>query len=358
MKTRRSIKTRRRAASGTKHTDAGTAKPVRVLRPVSPKRGTSLHRERAMRVLENEGNAVLALRDRLDEAFDRAVELMAACRGKVVVTGMGKSGIMCRKIAATLASTGTPALFLHAGEGSHGDSGMLMKGDVVLVVSYSGETDEVVRMLPLVKRLGVPLIALVGRPASTVGRAADAVLNIGVSEEACPLGLAPTTSTTATVALGDALALALLDHKGFRAEDFAVLHPAGSLGRKLLRVADLMHRSPDIPLVRRDDRLQETLVVMTSKRLGMTGVVDQREELVGIITDGDLRRGLERAGDLRTVTAATLMTHHPKTIDGGALAAEAVAVMERCSITSLFILEERKPVGVIHLHDLLRAGVV
>ena len=347
------IKARRANTKG-----SSAKKKIRLLRPVSPRRQRRAHQDHGRRVLENEGKAVLALCERLDESFDRAVNLMAACRGKVVVTGMGKSGIMCRKIAATLASTGTPALFLHAGEGSHGDSGMLMKDDVVMVVSYSGETDEVIRMLPLVKRLGLPLIALVGRPASTVARAADAVLNIGVSEEACPLGLAPTTSTTATVALGDALAVALLEHKGFQAEDFAVLHPAGSLGRKLLRVSDLMHRGSDVPLTKTGDALEVLLVEMTSKRLGLTGVVNPRGDLVGIITDGDLRRGLERAGDLRRVTAATLMTKNPKTIKGDALAAEAVALMERRSITSLFILDGRRPVGVLHLHDLLRAGVV
>jgi arabinose-5-phosphate isomerase len=309
-------------------------------------------------VLDNEGHAILTLRDRVDESFDRAVEIMATCRGKVVVTGMGKSGIMCRKIAATLASTGTPALFLHAAEGSHGDSGILMKGDVVVIVSYSGETDEVVRMLPLVKRLALPIIAIVGRVSSTVARAADAVLDIGVSEEACPLGLAPTTSTTATVALGDALALALLEHKGFRVDDFALLHPAGSLGRKLLRVADLMHRAEAVPLVRTDSSLKDTLVEMTAKRLGATGVCDARGELVGVITDGDLRRGLERVDDVRGVTAGTLMTANPKTITEGSLAAEAVATMERHAITSLFILAGRRPVGIIHLHDLLRAGVV
>jgi arabinose-5-phosphate isomerase len=318
----------------------------------------SPHQECARRVLDNEGKAILALRDRIDESFDRAVALMAACRGKIVVTGMGKSGIMCRKIAATLASTGTPALFLHAGEGSHGDSGILTKGDVVVVVSYSGETDEVVRMLPLVKRLGLPVIAIVGSADSSVAQAADAVLDIGVSEEACPLGLAPTTSTTATVALGDALALALLEHKGFRVEDFALLHPAGALGRKLLRVVDLMHRGDEMPLVGVDTSFKDTLVEMTSKHLGVTGVCDAQGNLVGVITDGDVRRGLERADDVRRLTAQAMMSKGPKTIAADALAAEAVATMERHAITSLFILGERRPVGIIHLHDLLRAGVV
>jgi len=318
----------------------------------------SPHQQCARRVLDNEGKAILALRDRVDESFDRAVELMAACRGKIVVTGMGKSGIMCRKIAATLASTGTPALFLHAGEGTHGDSGILTKGDVVVVVSYSGETDEVVRMLPLVKRLELPLIAIVGHATSSVARAADAILDIGVSEEACPLGLAPTTSTTATVALGDALALALLEHKGFRVEDFALLHPAGSLGRKLLRVVDLMHRGDEMPLVDVETSFKDALVEMTSKHLGITGVCDAHGNLVGVITDGDVRRGLERVDDVRRLTAHVMMSRDPKTIAADALAAEAVATMERHAITSLFILGGHRPVGIIHLHDLLRAGVV
>lgn len=358
MKSRKqSAKTRHRVRSPA----SGRVSPetLGVVRPLHARSARAPHQERARRVLEVEGKALLALRDRVDETFDRAVELLAGCSGKVVVTGIGKSGIICRKIAATLASTGTPAIFLHSGEGSHGDAGMLMKGDVVVMVSYSGETPEVIGMLPLIKRLGLPLIAMVGRAVSTLARAADAVLDVGVSEEACPLGLAPTTSTTVTVALGDALALALLEYKGFRAEDFAVLHPAGSLGRRLLlRVVDLMHRGADLPLVAVDTSLKDTLVEMTSKRLGVTGVCSGQGELAGVITDGDLRRGLERVDDVRTVMASALMTKNPKTIAAGALAAEAVAIMERHAITSLFILDDRRPVGIIHLHDLLRAGVV
>lgn len=351
------VKARSRSGPAARVAEAG--RTAGALKPVSKRDLCDSHQECARRVLDIEGKALLALRDRIDASFDRAVELLAGCRGKVVVTGIGKSGIMCRKMAATLASTGTPALFLHAAEGSHGDSGMLMRGDVVVMVSYSGETEEVVRMLPVVKRIDLPLIAVVGRPDSTIARVADAVLDIGVSEEACPLGLAPTTSTTATVALGDALALALLEHKGFREEDFAVLHPAGTLGRRLLlRVVDLMHRGADMPLVRVDNSLKDTLVEMTSKRLGVTGVCDSRGELVGVVTDGDLRRGLERVQDIRGVTAEMFMTRSPKTIAETALAAEAVAVMERHAITSLFILQHRRPIGVIHLHDLLRAGVV
>jgi arabinose-5-phosphate isomerase len=319
----------------------------------------SPHQDCARRVLDIESAALRALRDRIDGSFDRAVELMAQCRGKIVVAGMGKSGVMCRKIAATLASTGSPALFLHAAEGVHGDSGMLMKGDVVLLVSYSGETEEIVRMLPLIKRLGLPLVGMTGRTRSTLASAADVVLDISVAEEACPLGLAPTASTTATVALGDSLALALLEHKGFEATDFAILHPGGILGRRLLlRVCDLMHRDADVPLVDGNTSLKDTLIEMTSKRLGVTAVCNDLGELIGVVTDGDLRRGLERVENLEGLTARALMTSNPKTIAAEALAAEALAVMERHAITSLFVAERRRPIGVVHLHDLLRAGVV
>ena len=314
----------------------------------------------AERVLDVELAALRALRTRLDAGFVRAIELLLACTGKVVVSGVGKSGIVCRKIAATLASTGTPAFFLHAGEGSHGDVGTLVRGDVLIAVSNSGETEEVLRVLPVARRLGIPLIAVTGNPASTLARSADVALDVSVPEEACPLGLAPTASTTVTMALGDALAIAVLEERGFSAEDFALLHPAGALGRRLLRVEDIMHRDAALPLVPATAALRETLLEITQKRLGVAGVLDARGDLVGIITDGDLRRGLEREGDLRALTARDLMTTAPKTIRGGALAAEAVALMERHAITSLFILADgaRRPVGVIHLHDLLRAGIV
>ena len=316
--------------------------------------------ERARRVLDIERRALAALGDRLDWRFVRALEILLACHGRVIVTGVGKSGIVCRKIAATLASTGTPAFFLHAGEGSHGDLGTLVRGDVLLAVSNSGESAEVLSVLPLARRLGLPLVAICGHPESTLARAADVVLDVSVPEEACPLGLAPTASTTAQMALGDALAIALLEERGFSAEDFALLHPGGALGRRLLRVAEVMHRGDEVPLVPERAALKDTLLAITSKRLGVTGVVNAAGELVGVITDGDLRRGLERAADLRALTARDLMTTAPKTIAGGALAAEAVAVMERHAITSLFILGDgsRRPEGVIHLHDLLRAGVV
>ena len=315
---------------------------------------------RARRVLEIEGAALSALRDRLDRDFARAIDILLACRGKVIVTGVGKSGIVCRKIAATFSSTGTPAFFLHAVEGGHGDLGTLVRGDVLLAVSNSGET-EVVNLLPVARRFAIPVIAMCGSRDSTLARRADVVLDVSVPEEACPLGLAPTASTTAQMALGDALAIALLEERGFSADDFALLHPAGALGRRLLRVEDLMHHGPELPVVAETAPLKDTVVEMSSKRLGITGVVNATGELVGVVTDGDLRRGLERTGDVRQLTARDLMTRAPKTIAPGALAGEAVALMERSGpITSLFVLADgsRAPLGVIHLHDLLRAGVV
>jgi len=315
---------------------------------------------RARRVLDVELAALQELRNRLGEEFGRAVGLLLACRGKVVVSGVGKSGIVCRKMAATFASTGTPAFFLHAGEASHGDLGMLVRGDLLIAVSNSGETDEVLHLLPGVRRFGIPLIAMTGRNDSTLARAADVALDVSVPEEACPLGMAPTASTTVTMALGDALAVALLEERGFSIDDFALLHPAGALGRRMLRVEDLMHQGEQLPLVSDTASLQDTLLEITGKRLGVTGVVDAAGDLVGIVTDGDLRRGLERAGDIRTLRATDLMTRSPKTIAPDALAAQAVAFMERHLITSLFVLAPAttRPLGVIHLHDLLRAGIV
>jgi arabinose-5-phosphate isomerase len=317
--------------------------------------------KRARAVLGIEAQGIQALIERLDESFVRAVDLLYGCEGKVVVTGMGKSGLICRKIAATLSSTGTPSLFLHAGEASHGDLGMIMKGDVVLAVSNSGETDEILKLLPIIKRLGLKLIVMTGKQDSTLSRAGDVILNASVKEEACPLGLSPTASTTAALALGDALAVVLLEKKGFKEEDFAFRHPGGSLGRKLLlRVQDLMHRGSELPIVQVETPMKETLLEITSKRLGVTAVIDTRGDLAGVITDGDLRRGLEQKGDIFQLKARDLMTHDPKTIPADALAARAVAVMEEHSITSLFILADgkRKPEGIVHLHDLLRAGVV
>lgn len=314
---------------------------------------------RARRVLAIEAAAIRALADRLDDGFAVALERIAACAGKVVVTGMGKSGHVCRKIAATLASTGTPAFFLHAAEALHGDVGMLERTDLVLAISNSGETQEILDLIPILERLGLPLIAMTGRLDSTLARAADVVLDVSVAEEACPLGLAPTASTTATLAMGDALAVALLEHRGFRPEDFAALHPAGTLGRKLLKVADLMHTGDAVPRVTTSTPIKEMLLEITSKRLGVTAVVDDNGRLAGVVTDGDLRRALLAPGHLLAGTASTVMNCRPKTIDAGALAAKALAIMERHAITSLLIVdEEQRPIGIVHLHDLLHARVV
>ena len=346
-------------------------KKVTGLRPAAARRASSSV-ERARRVLAIEADAVRALVERVGAEIDRAVELLAATSGKVVVTGLGKSGLIARKIAATLASTGTPAFFVHAGEGVHGDLGMAVKGDAVVAVSYSGETREVVAMLPLFKRIGLPLVALTGVPDSTLGKSADVVLDVSVREEACPLALAPTASTTATLAMGDALAIVLMERRGFREEDFAYLHPAGSLGRRLMRVVDLMHRDAEMPLVADRVTLGEAIHEMTAKRLGHTGIVNERGELVGVLTDGDLRRAIERGGaimdlpvrefvrrDPNTLREHALGTEKVVTIGEQALGAEALAVMERHSITALFIVdEEQRPRGILHLHDLLKAGVV
>ena len=316
--------------------------------------------KRARDVLQIEANGILSLGDRLNDTFVRAVEILYGCKGKVVVTGLGKSGLICRKIAATLASTGTPSFFLHAGDGIHGDMGMIMKGDAILAVSNSGETEELLQFLPIVRRLDLKLIALTGNPNSALARAADVSLDAGVKQEACPLGLSPTASTTAALALGDALAVVLLEKKGFKEEDFALRHPGGALGRQLLQVQEIMHRGDDLPLVDEETPMKEALFQITSKRLGVTGVVNRAGELVGIVTDGDLRRGLESKGDIFRFRAKDLMTRNPKTIAADALVARAVAIMEQYSITCLFVLGDsgKKPIGLVHLHDLLKAGVV
>lgn len=322
--------------------------------------------QRAKEVLNIETRAIVSLADRLDDNFVRAVELLHACRGKVVVTGLGKSGLICRKIAATLSSTGTPSFFIHAGDANHGDMGMIVAGDVVLAVSNSGETEEMLRLLPILKRLGVTLIALTGNHDSTLSRAADLVLDGGVPEEACPLGLSPTASTTAAMALGDALAVVLLQMKGFREEDFALRHPGGTLGRKLLlRVEDLMHRGTELPIVLAESPMKEVILVITSKRLGVTGVADKQGHLIGAITDGDLRRGLQAHGDrVLNKRADQIMTPKPRSIEKDALASQALAKMEENlprPITSLFVVEKPGgfvPIGILHIHDLLKAGIV
>lgn len=317
--------------------------------------------EQARRVLEIESRAIRLLGERLDDAFCRAVRLLRECRGKVVVTGIGKSGLISQKIAATLASTGTPAIFLHAVEGFHGDLGVLTRQDVVIAVSNSGETEEVTRLLAPIKRLGVPLIALTGKPNSTLGRHSDVVIDTGVEEEACPMNLVPTASTTAALAMGDALAVVLLSLRGFREEDFALLHPGGVLGRRLLyRVEDLMHVGEEIPWVSEETLLRDAIYVISSKRLGVTGVMDAEGSLVGVITDGDLRRGLEKKPDLLDRQARELMTRNPKRICKEELAARALRIMEQHAITSLFVVESeesKKAVGILHIHDLLKAGI-
>jgi arabinose-5-phosphate isomerase len=314
----------------------------------------------AKKVLRIEAEAILALIDKINGDFSRAMEIILSCKGRVVVTGMGKSGLIGKKIAATLASTGTPALFLHPAEGIHGDLGMVMKGDVIIAISNSGETEEIVKLLPVFKRLMVPVIAMTGGMKSALAKAAEVTIDVGVTEEACPMGLAPTASTTAALAMGDAMAITLLEKRGFKEEDFACFHPGGSLGKKLiLRVEDVMHSGADIPVVKADTSMREALFEITSKKMGITTVVDGDGKLVGVITDGDLRRYLEKSDDLFSRSAGELAHGNPKMISRDALAAEAVAVMEKYSITSLLSVDgEGKPEGIIHLHDLLKAGVV
>jgi arabinose-5-phosphate isomerase len=320
--------------------------------------------EQAKKVLRIEADAIASLIDRLDENFIRAVDLIMNCKGRVVVTGMGKSGHIANKIAATLASTGTPALFLHPAEGIHGDLGMVTKGDLVIALSNSGETEELSRMLPSLKRIGIKIIALTGNLDSTLARNSDVVIYVGVKEEACPLGLAPTASTTATLAMGDALAVVLLNRKGFREEDFACFHPGGSLGKRLLlRVRDIMHTGDAVPKVSVNTLIKDAIYEISSKKMGVTAVLDPAGKLLGVISDGDLRRWMERTEktgeNLLVKKAGDIMTHDPKVIAKDALAAEAMAIMENSSITCLMIVDaDRRPEGVIHLHDLLKAGVV
>jgi arabinose-5-phosphate isomerase len=315
---------------------------------------------RGRQVLAIEAQAILALMDRLDERFEHAVRVLNDCRGRVIVTGMGKSGHIGRKIAATLASIGVPAAFLHPAEGIHGDLGMLARGDVVVALSNSGETEELLAILPAIKRMSLPLISLTGKPRSSLAASSDVVLDVSVAEEACPLALAPTSSTTAALALGDALAMALLEHRGVQPDDFARYHPGGALGRRLLlTVEQLMHRDALIPTVADDAVLRDVIYEIGSKKLGMTTVVEPGGRLLGVVTDGDLRRVLEKGGDdILQRRAREVMTFHPKTILSSALAAEALAVMEQFSITALVVAAPNGRVeGVVHLHDLLKAGI-
>jgi arabinose-5-phosphate isomerase len=318
--------------------------------------------EEAKRVLRVEAQSLLELAERIDENFSRAVELLYHCKGKVVLMGMGKSGLVGRKIASTFASTGTPSFFLHPAEGLNGDFGMLAKEDLIIAISYSGETRELLEVLPLIKRYGNRLITLTGNENSTLSKAGDVNLDIRVKEEACPLGLAPTSSTTATLALGDALAIALMGKKDFKKEDFAILHPGGVLGKRLLlKVEDLMHVGKAFPMVSEKTLMKDAIFEITSKRLGVTAVCNTEGHLMGVITDGDLRRALEKFSDLFNREAFEVMTKNPKWIEKDALAAKAVQRMEEYSITSLFVFKkagDKVPVGIIHLHDLLKAGVV
>ncbi|MBI4681837.1 MAG: KpsF/GutQ family sugar-phosphate isomerase [Nitrospirae bacterium] len=317
--------------------------------------------DQAKNILRIEADAVNALVDRIDQSFVDAVEIMYSCTGKVVVTGMGKSGLIGKKIAATLASTGTPALYMNPAEGSHGDIGMISKGDVVLSISNSGETEEIIRILPTLKRLEIKIIAMTGNPQSLLSKTSDVSLDVSVKEEACPMGLAPTASTTAALAMGDALAITLLNKKGFTEEDFAFFHPGGSLGRRLiLTIEDLMHTGDAIPLVYSNTLMKEAIMEISSKRLGITTVVDADNKMQGVITDGDLRRGMEKWGrDFFSLKAEDFMTHRPKTVKKNMLAVKALTLMEKYSITVLVVADEEDNIdGVIHLHDLLKAGIV
>jgi arabinose-5-phosphate isomerase len=313
----------------------------------------------ARKVLETEAAAILALVDRLDDRFEQAVRLLLDCRGRVIVTGMGKSGIICRKIAATLSSTGTPAFFLHPAEAIHGDLGVLQSEDVIVALSHSGETDELLRLLETIKRLGARLVVITGEPHSTLGQAADVALDCHVSKEACPLNLVPTASTTAALALGDALAMTLLVTKGFRQEDFANLHPGGKLGKRLMRAEQLMHLGEHAPIVRTGDALREVIYEISRKKLGMSCVVDTADRLVGIITDGDLRRHMADTPDLLARTADAVMTRNPVTIAPDTLAVEVLNTLERRKITSVVVVDAaQKVLGVVHLHDLWRTEMI
>ena len=317
-------------------------------------------------VLKAESEAVTALIERLDFRFEQACELILSCEGRIVVTGMGKSGHISNKIAATLASTGSPAFFMHPGEASHGDLGMITKHDLVIALSNSGETNEITLLLPMLKRMGIGLIALTGKPKSTLATTADIHLDVSVSQEACPLGLAPTSSTTASLAMGDALAVAVLQARGFTEEDFAMSHPGGNLGRQLLlRVSDIMHTGDQIPLVNADASLKQTLLEMTRKGLGMAGVIDSKSLdqkhhiLVGIYTDGDLRRTFEQMPNIETASVKDYMTRNCITIRAHSIASEALKVMQDHKINALMVVDENNIIqGALNMHDLLRAGIV
>jgi len=317
--------------------------------------------ELGLAVLKTESEAIAALMQRIDQSFNRACEMLLACEGRIVVTGMGKSGHIGKKIAATLASTGSPAFFMHPGEASHGDLGMITSSDLLIALANSGETSEIILLLPLLKRLGIPLITLTGNPQSTLAHTANINLDVSVDKEACPMGLAPTSSTTAALAMGDALAIAVLQARGFTEEDFALSHPGGNLGRRLLlRVSDIMHSGDAIPLVPLDTSLKQTLLEMTEKGLGMAGVIDPKsKQLLGIYTDGDLRRTFEKMPDIKTAQVKDFMTPNCVTIEADRIAGEALKMMHDRKINALMVVDENNRVqGALNMHDLLRAGVV
>jgi arabinose-5-phosphate isomerase len=312
-------------------------------------------------VLRKEAEAILKVLDGLDDSFEKAVNALYECSGRVVLTGIGKSGFVCKKIASTLSSVGTPALFLHPADSLHGDLGMLQKNDVLFIVSNSGETEEIIKILPWIKRMGISTLIITGDINSTIAKYGDIILSVNV-DEACPFNIVPTSSTTATLAIGDAIAVALMDKRDFRIEDFASLHPGGTLGRKLLlKVEDLMHTGNAVPCIYEEMPMQNAIFEITSKRLGVTAVLNEREELAGTITDGDLRRAIEKFANILEKSAADVMTRNPKTIQKDALATFALKIMEEFSITSLFVMEKeggKCPVGIIHIHDLLKAKIV
>lgn len=341
-----------------RHAPFGSLRAVISSAPMSRTRKTKLSAEHSIltegkRVLEVESAAISEVRDHLDDDFVRAVELIVATEGRVVTMGMGKSGLICKKISATLASTGTPSFFLHPAEAIHGDLGMVVSGDVVLAISNSGETEEIARLIQPLKRLGARLVSITGNPSSTLARNSDHHLSAAVSREACPLGLAPTASTTASLALGDALAMAVSTRKGFREEDFALLHPGGKLGKKFLRVHDLMHTGDDLPLVGTDTGMKDVIYEMSRKGFGIAGVIDGNERLVGVISDGDLRRLLQSDDQMIHRTAGECMKPDPITISQDELASAGLQQMEERKITSLFIDDEQgRAVGLLHIHDL------
>ena len=328
--------------------------------PASDSVPDSALRASGVSVIETEARAIFALVDRVDDNFAAACRLMLSCRGRVVVTGMGKSGHVARKIAATLASAGTPAFFVHPGEASHGDLGMITEADMVIALSNSGETDEILTILPIIKRLGVPFVTLTGNDHSRLASEADVNIDVSVEQEACPLGLAPTASTTASLAMGDALAIALLDARGFSAEDFARSHPAGRLGRRLLlHIGDVMHTGTDVPRVRTGETVSNALVEMTRSRLGMTAVVDAADCVLGVFTDGDLRRAIESDIDMKRTPVDEVMTRDCVTVVSETLAAQAVHIMQQRAINSLPVVDaSMRLVGALNMHDLLRAGVI